>query len=87
MTPALKKIQSKQQQQQNPQEYLTLELDPFLGGSFEISCMYVLKMEKGIFGQWSIFISALLFLMKPDDKDLSFKLVYIFWISIFNFFL
>lgn len=31
------------------------------------------QLEKDIFGQWSIFISALLFLMKPDDKDLSFK--------------
>lgn len=30
MTPSLLKIQSKQQQQ-NPQEYLTLELDPFWG--------------------------------------------------------
>lgn len=70
-----------------PSGVLDLGVRPLLGGSFEISCMYVLKMEKGIFGQWSIFISALLFLMKPDDKDLSFKLVYIFWISIFNFFL
>lgn len=31
------------------------------------------QLEKDIFGQRSIFISALLFLMKPDDKDLSFK--------------
>jgi len=31
------------------------------------------QMKKDIFGQQSIFISALLFLMKPDEKDLSFK--------------
>lgn len=31
------------------------------------------QLEKDIFGQWSIFISALLFLMKPDEKDPSFK--------------
>lgn len=31
------------------------------------------QLEKDIFGQRSIFISALLFLMKPYDKDLSFK--------------
>lgn len=31
------------------------------------------QLEKDIFGQRSIFMSALLFLMKLDDKDLSFK--------------
>lgn len=31
------------------------------------------QLEKDIFGQWSIFISDLLFLMKWDEKDLPFK--------------
>ena len=43
--------------------------------------------EKDIFGRRSIFIPALLFLMKPDDKDLSFKASLWFWITIFNYFL
>lgn len=31
------------------------------------------QLKRDIFGQQSIFISALLFLMKTDDKDLPFK--------------
>lgn len=43
------------------------------------------QSERAIFGQWSIFISALLFLEESNDKDLSFKvLVHGHRISIFN---
>lgn len=45
------------------------------------------QLERDIFGQWSIFISALLFLEESNDKDLSFKvLVCGHRISIFNYF-
>lgn len=96
-TLVFKKPQSRQTiTKKTPPEYLTLALDPVWRGRFQISYTYDLKMIQ--FFKWPswkrIFLVNDLFLFllccfswSQMKKTHPSKLVYSFWISIFNSFL